>query len=690
MADWKVRGYVSDSDEEEDSQEGDGFGAENADSGSSNWVDNAGESQKQEDLGGTQAKAVEVRIPGQNKVNASGENEVDIWAFDGEDEIDELQEDHYTSAASSAQPQAELSAGNVVGKSVQDIQSQAKAGTDPEELPLGPQVKGASFPEDQFRAPDLIAETDKRPRSPIVRSGQNLSRQSSPLSEPSSLPDISQMLASRVRGDDDVQLAHPLVASPQVQEAIRHEPAFAQADLESRARRNLRQRNPIQLHPYAIEGEKYRQFLHARGVRALRFAQADSQAQLTEDSQNQAFQGSQFSGSSSPNAPRSPISSPPPTELPQLEDEEFPDMDALLRQQAHHYSSHGYKRRKKNRSRFKPPPAAPPRIDAVNETRHTPLSDMDDDMYDVPPSPPPSGTQTPGVAISPYRPRFQIPVEAPIRPLPTPVTSSEPRRPPQKDVLSVQSSDSESDVARPIEIDSGPSTPRSEDDSSNRLHQVKRKIRGVLPASWLKLDLKTQTKGPDKFHRPLTSASPEKRDSHKGVARPVLRTGKTTPSRPSSNHEMFVLSDDERSSDEAQIQQRAAYQQSDTINIPDDDDITLAESRFGEAAEDDEVDAMLPKARRLFHHSRKPNKRQKRMSDYGVQSSTRDTYNARRIQPEKKFQGHLASTSTAAKGSKPRFRPPKLSILDVPEHGNPAPLLPQYSENCITHSSNTT
>jgi hypothetical protein len=48
------------------------------------------------------------------------------------------------------------------------------------------------------------------------------------------------------------------------------------------SRRSLRQRNPIQLHPYAVEGEKYRRTLMARGMRPLRLAQVQDEVNYTQ------------------------------------------------------------------------------------------------------------------------------------------------------------------------------------------------------------------------------------------------------------------------------------------------------------------------------------------------------------------------------------------------------------------------
>ena len=108
--------------------------------------------------------------------------------------------------------------------------------------------------------------------------------------------------------------------------------------------RNLRHRNPIQLHPYAIENEMYRQILRARGVKPLRLApvhdsfgapvyqglqQGESDAE--EDTQNQNMDLSSHQLPSSSPLFHLPLSSsPPPASDSSQSEEDLPEFAVLI------------------------------------------------------------------------------------------------------------------------------------------------------------------------------------------------------------------------------------------------------------------------------------------------------------------------------------------------------------------------
>ncbi|KAI9791877.1 MAG: hypothetical protein M1816_003422 [Peltula sp. TS41687] len=139
------------------------------------------------------------------------------------------------------------------------------------------------------------------------------------------------------------------------------------------ATRSLRRRNPIQLHPYLIEGERYRQTLKSRGVKPLRFTGTsecpplEAQPSALQDVEFQPDDDTQVVG------PTEGLqSSPMPSEEDRFEDEsqdaarrqhtqvilsspssrsacdpdDFPDIDFLLRSDLPGALSQGFKRRK--------------------------------------------------------------------------------------------------------------------------------------------------------------------------------------------------------------------------------------------------------------------------------------------------------------------------------------------------------
>ena len=656
MAEWKARGYVPDSDEdEEESQElaapealvlesltdigdgGDNKHGPREEKGTSGAEASTSQAKGQSAV--SQIRAVEVRIPvisGSQRTAQRSPRKIEIGepCLEDEGDIDELQQDHYATEPST-HLQTELRAGNM-----QDRQTVAESGEIEEK---GTWSQGA--------------ELSRKHATPS-------SAASSPLSEPSSLPELSQMMATyqSAQAGHSYGVSQPRDESPETEQVQYTHP---QANTHSRSARNLRHRNPIQLHPYAIESEKYRQILHARGLKALRFAQAESQAQFENDTQSQAFETSQASRSSAPEAQRSPRSSPPllgddiqPT------DDDFPDMDALLRRQSVQYTVHRYKRRKLREPKFKRPPALPARARVPSpEDIHTESGAVD--VYDIPPSPPLSSSQTPnGTRIS-NGSSFRIPPRASPTALPTPVTSSEPRNHPQDALLEQEDEGSPSDKDLQSSGGSVSSAASSEDESANHIQRVQRKIRGVLPASWLKLDLKTQVTKSNKGSSMFTSASPEKRQLHRGVARPVLRDRTRTLRGPISPQEFSTLSDEDSASDTEDKQLQPMDKLNEVIDLDaDGDHDTIFVDRLGEAPEEDEIDAMLPSTNRASYRSRKSRRRQKMLSDYGLQPLAKKGRNLKESAP-KTLQARRPLVAHEAQISKPKFRPPRLSILDA-------------------------
>ncbi|KAL9045033.1 MAG: hypothetical protein Q9214_001876 [Letrouitia sp. 1 TL-2023] len=128
----------------------------------------------------------------------------------------------------------------------------------------------------------------------------------------------------------------------------------------NRPPRALRQRRPIQLHPYALEGEKYRQTLQARGVKPVRITQTGPQVSLgsPNESQEQDFSSDNRTQESLEDAVESLKSSSPlalaatSTHHPQANDDmdidagELPDIDALFRGVPMDGGAHTRKRRK--------------------------------------------------------------------------------------------------------------------------------------------------------------------------------------------------------------------------------------------------------------------------------------------------------------------------------------------------------
>ncbi|MCJ1464731.1 hypothetical protein MMC07_003344 [Pseudocyphellaria aurata] len=410
--------------------------------------------------------------------------------------------------------------------------------------------------------------------------------------------------------------------------------------------RNLRHRNPIQLHPYAIESEKYRQVLKARGVKPLRIAQM----QESSESQNRTeFEGAEFEADQDSQPLDSEILvNLSPTSLHErgnsslpsgiafgLVEEEFPEVGDLLR----HYPSHvpvGAAKRRKvqhpfSKKEFRPSQQKKALKRPENEDRQPLDSEISIDLspssfheqvYSSPPSgidfgpfgeefpevsallrhhpshvavgaansrkilhtfskrgrrpsqqkrrpedpeTPPLSTHTlfdlvqsrprPTVSArqdhSPPTDRgFRVPLGASPTLLPTPAASSEPRTRPMAqpirstspiiEISTESSSEEGENLANPDNA-----SPRNEED--HRLERVQRKMRGVLPASWLKLDLRTQNKKPELDSRAQLHGSPDKTEPQRGVARRIFVSEDRSIDSSTEIDFPIVISDDENS-----------------------------------------------------------------------------------------------------------------------------------------------
>ena len=682
MADWKARGYVQDSDDEDDSQKSTSIrhlasreaihigDTEAIESGETHDAKTYHGQDTREGLhfggghketiitepgkeGGTAATVPEQykTVDTLSAVVVHDRHDAQGLMTHGYEDIDELQQDHYKAT-----------------------------------------------PATQFDGAICNLETRPRP-SPI--SASELAFASSPLSSP--LSELSDTLhgtpstlgtqrSTRGRRSDEREGSadggrHALGPTSQHDSTPEPELVLPNQIQDFRgAARSLRHRNPIQLHPYALESEQYRQTLQARGVKPLRIAQMEAEAAkaLEQDSQNIESEGetSQLVDSDT-EQPGTYSSSPvrlqssPSSGTQEKRDifvfrgDELPDMNALLSRPRNTYVGNGHKRRKTAKAKLPTPRISPDlylnRCSFLPGDTGSPAPNEDGVMIHASPSPPHSGTQTPLNIHRPTPPVFRVPRGISPVALPTPVTSSEPRRRHRVERSEGDQSDDESHRIRRMSdaedsTDAGISP--SEEETSRHFQRTQRRMRGVLPASWLKLDLKTHRK-PEDTHKALPRTSPERINDQRGVARKVLAAGGRRSARPSFRIEMRVLSGDESSESENDepMQQTRVHQSQPYIHEDGDEQGSLI--GWGEAAEDNRIDAMLPSASGAFH-SRKNSKRQTKMGKF---------------QPRPRFTAHGDPKKTSNNATQRRKildqfkkghrkvskdRPPRLGILDAP------------------------
>ncbi len=527
---------------------------------------------------------------------------------------------------------------------------------------------------------------------------------SSPLTElsqnsPRALPAVAQWMSPLRDRECLIEVQQPTVLEYQESSIIPERdlnlyPSSNNETIDQNpGRRNLRHRNPIQLHPYAIESEKYRQILKARGVKPLRIAQMEvvianatrqnikeKDFDIGEDSQliDQGVDSQDLLITSSPSSANA-AGVPTPQDLSDIfhfKGDELPDLDALLRQPFPHFAAQGNKRRKtvhtfskrEQRRAIQSDPSLP-------LPSHMNIAD-NDSMYDVPPSPPQSGSPTPTAITRPKKGVFRIPRGLSPVALPSPVTSSEQRKHRHVDLFDDSETDEDPVASAANENCSGDSeteSTSSENAQYSDLKRVQRKIKGVLPASWLKLDLKANTKTPENVARIHRSTSPVFSDQ-RGVARLVSGVGGRSPEAPTGHRFPIELSDNEESASEAVSPGNATnagqnLPPSPHFHIRDDlDGQRFLTGNRGEVEEDNRVDAMLPSTRESAIHARK-----RRMKDQTTLNNliprppftaANNSFESSRSKPTR--QPRIPDRFDKSRRKKPMFRPPRLSILDAP------------------------
>ena len=543
-------------------------------------------------------------------------------------------------------------------------------------------ARGQDVPTHTLPVEDEISKSYVRLTSPVssVLSSLSGSRQSS--------ASMSQSNIARDQRNGIFRIHHcaPTVDSLMDEDAILH----ALQESATPYKRQFRQRAPIQLKPYAIEQEKYRQTLKARGVKPMRLAQTqDDDRRREEDSspgpdsqelgsqvvqqETEESQPMDLSWDSESLVPRRNVeddvkSSQRSEGEGSNNNEEFPDIDELL--QGHHSAT----QRMQSKRRMKTYSSRRPKLSRIQtQTQSTDVEHRAASIFDVPASPPATSSPFPttarsiqdlasrAISISSREPTpswldqdeldFQTAPD-----LPTPATS----------VIKP--------VSNPIFLDSDldddpfanevSDLASSSSDESIQLRKVGKKIRGVLPASHLRLDqqLKKQ-KPPARTQRDTLSASPQKSTLRRGIALPKA-PGATQATSSSTNNAIAFISDE--SEDEEEIDQSRVIM-GDNGRL----DSIFPQNRRGYAEEEDRIDAMLPSLKRQKRFSSKPRKKmrirsagqshQPKITQHLTKASSSKSHASRRTKMESASRKSYGETP----GNYRTPRPPRLSILDV-------------------------
>ena len=711
MAEWRTRGYVPDSDEEDDSQVV-GY-TDVADLPTSQRTSNHG-------------NASDLQAP-----NVNHESRIGQGTECGEKDTEgaKTPQGHKNEDGQGRTPLRKSTArlsNHRKGPRAMPTLSSKEAGIDElgqhhYELPLAPPSSAVSQRSECSRTPlvDTVPQDGRTPTQPLPQTSLLSSPLTSvpsspvenihPVSQDSPSSKDASIAAAQVPHGPHIPITNDLLRThspnrPDI-DVVTSLQGSAESPRVPRGGRSFRRRNLIQMHPYLIEQEKYDRIMKARGIRPIHITEAENELVTTFRKESPApYVHSQDDSQvvvGLYSSPTPEISPSPPSSLTQAlrspsrgfpqnvedEAEELPELAALLRAQPVNYERAGNKRRKtlhtysEKRKRL----ADDPEISFQNDAGSTRQAGNTNRNFDVPASPVPSAS-SPLSPISPrFRKRFKIPQQPPAVGLPTPLTSSEPRRRPviefsEDEASSNPDINSGDDVDVDARSDVANSSPLEE--PSEDLKRVQKKIRGVLPASWLKLDLKSQLKKGQRTPANIHDASPTRSNSHRGIAKIVSRPRTRSPSF--AGEGPVILSDDSSASEEnhadsESLQELDLSEQTKIVGVRDVHHHHRAHAhRFdGEAEEDDRVDAMLQSKNRRVGYKKRSQLPAKVFVLAKPKSSLPHAHDDCRSGHY--HQPRITDRFDKAIKKPSKFQPPKLSILDAvtidaPEDNSTLPL----------------
>ncbi|KAL8365800.1 hypothetical protein RB595_004533 [Gaeumannomyces hyphopodioides] len=446
-------------------------------------------------------------------------------------------------------------------------------------------------PEPHHAAPARSLLAPEAPASPAER--DPIPPCSSPLSPP---PEDVESLAPTPRRDTTPNPEHvrlstaspsPALSSPPRRNAPRSRsqspPSPSQAPLVAtsatvspsrqvavRLERSLRPRKPIQEHPYILEDAQYHRFMKSHGFKPVRVVVEDETADGRRSGQDDESQDPEFSAEDSQQISADPLGdtqeSQPvyfgdeaddrdelaPTPSPKtssqtratssgrpspaddtdntslIGDDDLPSVSDLLRRPQDHrsrplkrtYSSKSSASAKRRKS-------GPHGDEAAQTPAFKPV-----EIYDLPSSPP-VGPSRRSAATSVSRLVNASPRPS-ARAIPSATSFTPSRRPRGKEIVSLLDDGDSSDNSASTESE------------SEAIRRNVRKIRGVLPASWLRLD---KVESHSHNNQPLSRRSPPgspKPAAKRGVALPRHAPA---PSNPHSTALDFLFDDDNDSDD---------------------------------------------------------------------------------------------------------------------------------------------
>jgi hypothetical protein len=515
---------------------------------------------------------------------------------------------------------------------------------------------------------------------------------------------------STARTNDSIPRLSSQPEASDLQNAIN---ALSDQDLAAIAaqhpRRSLRTRKAIQLHPYLVDLEHYRRTFKARGLRPIQIATNSQRPRDQDDSQDAEFHQEESQPRrqqlehTQESTPPDSSASPAPNQPPRLDfsnilaedEDEFPDINAAIRRHVIGGTQINHKRRKTleiphadQNGRVLPSSTsrARGRLKSLNLNRTNAVTNgaLNQDL--LLPSPPRTSSPA-NVEVTPAAPpRFRLPHGLTSAAVPTPLPSS-PELPPftsvrrPRHVVISSDDDAASNANAGVEASSS-----SESDQNDRqLMRMRRKIKGVLPASYLKLDRQVRQPSPSVAPSEAQLETPRATASVRGVAQRRVGSNPATLARQNS----YVVFSDNSDSDSSVPELPASRLLQTRLPSPITGRPAGRPFEPLEVDEHDEIDDMLPTSGRA--HFRLPgNKRQSKLP--GTFTRTKSSSKLANTGQKRKTIGEAAarkstsvpkpSTNVRRKTTTKKPKPVKLSILDVTTSNEPksprAVLKPQF------------
>lgn len=443
-------------------------------------------------------------------------------------------------------------------------------------------------------------------------------------------------------------------------------PSLQMQSKEPYIERSFRRRKPIQLHPYLLEGERYRRDLQGRGLKPVARVLSPPRKSLhnEHESQEQEFDpGDEFTPSSPPEVLVS---------TPTVRQGAYTNIGSSARRKQHRLQNHddsvstrnGAKRRKKNS------PSYTSRLQTGHSATEMYPSRMD--VWAIPQSPPYSGSsesdaRSDAGALAPMH----------VQDLPTPSNSSNllPPRDVESDddfiLRTVQRHHQKTQRSIEPGYLSSSDTGSSGGDmqvSDRELQRVSKKIKGVLPASWLRLDRQAQaTRNQD---RPNNCETPNIAERQRGIAHKIIRPKDTSSAVDTLGHNGDVINISDDSDDSG-----------DEVVARISDAQAKAHAASGNAVTNDrqyadyDSDDMENDDIHLFTlgGSERKQKIQTKLTNVFANSTRRQTFATR-----SRHAGKVSSKNPLGARKARRVSPPALSILDVEQSPASNHILPSF------------